>query len=148
MLARILPYPRTHPDSTNFRYSHRFDPFPVFIGTVFRYSHGFYFIPVLARILLFCGTHPYSTIYRYSSGRFFDTPKDSSFSPYSPGFIHFSVLTQIRLFSGIRRDCFSILARILPLPGTRPDSAILRYSHRFDHIPVFVGKVFRYSQGL
>ena len=28
-------------------------------------------------------------------------------------------------------DRFSVLARILPFPGTRPDSTIFRYSHSF-----------------
>ena len=32
-------------------------------------------------------------------------------------------------FLGTRRDSFSILGRILPFPGTRPDSTIFRYSH-------------------
>ena len=39
---------------------------------------------------------------------------------------------QIRPFSGIRLESFSILARILPFPGTRPGSAIFRYSHGSD----------------
>ena len=57
ILARILPFPSNLPDSTIFRYSHTFDPFPVLVRTIFRYSHGFYLFPVLNRILLFFTTH-------------------------------------------------------------------------------------------
>ena len=63
ILARILPFPSTLPDSTIFRYSHSFDPFPVLVRTIFRYSHGFYPFTVLNRILLFLGTHIDSTIF-------------------------------------------------------------------------------------
>ena len=40
ILPQIVPFPGTCPDSTIFRYSQRFNPFPVLVGTVFRYSHG------------------------------------------------------------------------------------------------------------
>ena len=83
----------------------------------------------------------------YSSGRFFDTRRDSTFSRYSPGFHHFSVLTQIRPFSGSRRDRFSKVARILSFPGTRPNSTVFQYLHRFNPFPVLAGTVFRYSHG-
>ena len=85
ILERILPFRGTRPDYIIFRYSHRFDPFSVHVGTVFRYSNGFYLFLVLARILLFFGTHTDSTLFRYSSGQFFDTRTDSTFSRYSPG---------------------------------------------------------------
>ena len=97
-----------------------------------------------------------------------------SFLRYSPTFYHFLVLTQIRpffgnprdsfsilariihflvlagtdcTFSGTRRNIFSILVGILPLPGNRPDSTLFRYSHRFHHFPVLARTVFRYSNG-
>ena len=92
-LARILPFPGTRPDSTIFRYSHRFDPFPVLVGTVLEYSHGFYLFPVHAPILSFFGTPTDSTLFQYSLGKFFDTSTDSTFSPYSPGFYRFSVFS-------------------------------------------------------
>ena len=63
ILARILPFPGTLPNSTIFRYSHWFDPFPVLVRTIFRYSHGFYLFPVLARILSYFGIHIDSTIF-------------------------------------------------------------------------------------
>ena len=79
VLARILSFSGTDADSTIFRYSfgqffctrrdstfsryspgfyhfwysHRFNPFPVLVGTIFGHSHGFYLFPVLARILPF-----------------------------------------------------------------------------------------------
>ena len=77
--------------------------------------------------------------------QFFDTRRDSSFPRYSHGFDHFSVLTLIGHFSGTHPNSFSILARILLLPGTRPDSTIFRYAHRFDPFRVLAGTVFRYS---
>ena len=51
----------------------------------------------------------------------------------------------IRPFSGTRRDSFSTLARILPFPGTDPDSAIFRYPHRVDPFLVHPGTLFRHS---
>ena len=85
MLARILLFFNTPPDSTIFQYSDRFDPFPLFTGKDFRCSHGFYLFPgthldifsILARIVPFPGTHPDSTI--------FGTPTDSSLFRYSRG---------------------------------------------------------------
>ena len=111
----------THPDSTIFRYSHSFEPFLVLVRTLFRYSHGFYLFPVLVGSLPFFCTRTYSIPFRYSPGQFFDTRTDSTISRYSPGFFHFSVHTVIRPFSRTRRDTFSILARILPFPGTHLD---------------------------
>ena len=86
-------------------------------------------------------------IFTYSPGQFFDTRTDSTFSWYLPGFYHSSVLTQIRPFFGTRRDSFSILEGILLFPGTDPDSAIFRYSHRFDPFSILAGIVCRYSHG-
>ena len=37
ILALFLPFPGTRPDSIIFRYSQRFDPFPVLVGTTFGY---------------------------------------------------------------------------------------------------------------
>ena len=129
ILARILPFPGTRPDSTIFPYSHCIDPFPVLVGRIFQYLHGFYLFPVLIRILPFFGTHTHSTLFQYSPGHFFDTRTDSTFSRYSPRFYHFWVLTLIRPFSYTCPDTFSILARILPFAGTLPDFTICRYSH-------------------
>ena len=85
ILARILPFHGICPYSTIFRYSHRFDPFPVLTGTVFRYSYGFYLFPVLAQILPFFDTHTDSTLFWYSLGQFFETRHDSTFGRYSLG---------------------------------------------------------------
>ena len=89
ILARILRFPATRPNTAIFWYSHRFDRFPILVGYVFRYSHGFHLYPVLARILLIFGTRKDSTIFRYSSGQFFDTRTDSTFSRYLPEYCHF-----------------------------------------------------------
>ena len=92
---------------------------------------------------------------------------------YSPGFYHFLELALIGPFFGSHPNSFSILARILPFPGTRPDITIFWYSTEklFDtrtdstfsrHSPVFyhiselpvngpfsvlTGTIFRYSHG-
>ena len=129
ILGRILTFPGTRPDSTNFRYSHLFNPIPILARIVFPYSHGFYLFLLLARILLFFGTHTDSTLFRYSPEHSLDTRTDSNFSGYSPRFYYFSVLTLIRPCSGTRPHSFSILPRILPFHATRPDSTIFRYSH-------------------
>ena len=100
ILVPILAFPCSRPDSTIFRYSHRFDPFQILAERVFRYSYRFYLFRVLPRILPFFGTHTDSTLFRYSLGQFFDTRTNSTISRYLPGFYHFSVLTQIRPFSG------------------------------------------------
>ena len=122
LLARILPSPGTAPDSTIFLCSQIFDSFLVLVGNVFGYSDGLYHFTVLARILPFFGTLIDSTLFRYSWGQLLVTRTNSTFYLYSPGFYHFSVFPQIRPLSGTRRECFFILARILPFPGTRPDS--------------------------
>ena len=127
--ARILPFPGARPDSTNFWYSHSFYHFSVFARAVFRYSHGFYLFPVLTRILPLFGTHTNSTFFRNSSGQSFNNRTDSTFSRYSPGFYHFQVRTLIFPLFDPLPDSFSVLARILPFPGTRPNFRILWYSH-------------------
>ena len=127
VLARILAFLGTRPDSTIFQYSLRFHPFRVLARRVFRYSYRFYLFPVLTRILPLSGTHTDSTLSRYSSGEFFGTLMDSTISGYSPGFYQFFVFTLILPFSETRLYRFSIVARILPFPGTPPDSTVFRY---------------------
>ena len=104
LLVRILPFPGTHPDSTIFWYAHRLYPLPILVGTLFRYSHGFYLFLVLARILQFLGTYKDCTPFRYSSRQFFATRTDSTFSP--------------------------VLTRILPFLGTHINCTFFRYSSR------------------
>ena len=55
------------------------------------------------------------------------------------------VLKLILPFFGTRSDSYSILARILPLPGSRPDTIYFRSSHWFNPFLVLAGTVFRYS---
>ena len=85
--------------------------------------------PVLARILQISGTQTDSIFFRNSSGKFFKSGTESTFSRYSPRFYHFLVLTLILHFSETRQNSFSIVARILPFPRTRPDSTNFWYSH-------------------
>ena len=73
ILARILLFPGTHPDSAIFRYSHSFKPFSVLARTIFRHTLGFYLFPVLARILSSFDTQIDSTLLRYLPKQFFDT---------------------------------------------------------------------------
>ena len=128
-MVRILPFPGSCPDSTIFRYSHRFYPFWILVQTVFLYSNGFYLFPVLTPILPIFGIHTVSTFFRNSPGQFFNSGTDSTFSRYSPGIYNFPLLTQILPFSDTRPDTFFVLARILPFPGTPTDSNIFWYSH-------------------
>ena len=129
-MTLILPFFGTRPKC-----------FSVLVQTVFWYSHGFYFFPILARILRFSGTDTYSTIFRYSSGTrpnstllwywlgfylsryspgpFFSTRPDSTFLRYSPRFY------LLRYSPGFYPS--SEHARILPFSGTCPDSTFLRY---------------------
>ena len=83
----------TRTDSTFSRHSPGFNnfmvltlilPFFVLVRTVFRHSHGFHLLQVVARIQQFCGAHTDSTIFLYWSGQFFGTRTDSTFSRYSP----------------------------------------------------------------
>ena len=129
----------THRDSTFSRYSLGFHhilvvtqirPFSCTLRDNFSILVGFFYLfPVLARILLFFGTHTDSALLRYSPAQFFDTRTVSIFSWYTPAFYHFSVIKLIRPFSRGHRDNFSILAHILPFPGSRPDSTTFRNSH-------------------
>ena len=72
---------------------------------------------------------------------------DSSFSRHSPGFYHFPVLTLIPPFSETRSNSFSKVPRILPFPGTRPDSTIFQYSHWFYPFRKLVRTVFQRCHG-
>ena len=126
ILVRILPFPGTRLDSTFFLFSDRFDPFPVLVGTVFRYSYafylsqyssGFYHFSVLTQIRPFAGT-----------------PQDS-----------FSILVRILAFPDTRPDStiFRYSHRFDPFRyslgqffDTRTDSTFSRYSPGFDHISV------------
>ena len=131
-------FPGTRSNSTIFGYSHRLYHLLNIVRTVFRYSDGFYLIPVLARILPFFGTHtnhtPFRTLFRYSHG-----------------FYLFPVLARILPLLGTRTDCtlfgyssghFFGTSTDSTFPGTRPNSTIFRYRHRFDPFPVLAGKVF------
>ena len=128
-MIRRPPRSTLFPYTTLFRSrcSHRFDPFPVHAGKVFRYAHGLYLFRVLAWILPFFDAHTDSTLFRYSPGKFFYTRTDCTFSGYSPEFYHFSMLTQIRPFSGTPRESFSILTQIRPFSVNRRES--FRYAH-------------------
>ena len=139
ILARILPFPSTRPDSIIFRYSNIFDPFPVLVGTTFGYSHGFYHFPVLARILPFFGTHTDATLFRYSSGQFFatrtivpfpDTRSDSTFFRYSHRFDPFPVLVGIVFGYSHGFYIFPVLVGMPPFFGTPTDSTLFPYSSR------------------
>ena len=134
----MLPFFGSHTDS---------NIFPVLLGTVFRYSYGFYLFPVLAWILQYFGTQIDSILFRYSRGQFLDTRTDSTFSRYSSGFYHFSVLTQILIFFRFSSGQFCDTRTDSTFSGTRLDSTIFRYSDRFDPFPVLAGIVFRYSYG-
>ena len=146
VLARFLTFPGTRPDSTIFGYAKRLYPLPILVRTLFRYSQGFYLFPVLVQILLFLGEHTDCTLFRYSSGQCFDTRTNSTFSRYSPIF-NFWVRKKIVPSSDTRPDSISILTRILPFPGTHPDSTIFGYSQRLYLLPILVRTVFRYSDG-
>ena len=99
VLARILSFFGTYPDST-----------------IFRYSFGQFFC-----------TSTDSTFSRYSFGQFFGTRTESTFFRYSPVFYHFPILTRIPPFFSTRSDIFSVLARNLHFSGTCPDSIIFPY---------------------
>ena len=140
LLARIIPFPSTRPDSTIFWYSNWFYHYSVLVRTVFRYSHGFYLYRVVAGILLFSGPHTDSTIFRYSLGKFVVTRTDYTLSRYSPPdstifrhshwFYHFSILVQtVSRYSHVFY-LFPVVARILSFSGTDPDITIFRYSSR------------------
>ena len=149
----MLPFPGTDPDSGIFRYSHRFDPFPVLPGIVIRNSHGFYLFPVLARmmpfwvltqirplfgtprdsyskltrILPFPGTDPDFCIFRYS--HIFDPfpVLPDTVSLYSHGFYHSPVLTRMMPFLGTHTDTTLFWHSPGQLFETRMDSTFSRY---------------------
>ena len=137
IIATILPFPATRPDSTIFWYSNRFDPFPIIVGTIFRHTHGFYLFPVLTRILPFFGTHtdsPFSSTRRDSFSiiarilPFLGTNPDSAILRYSHRFDPFSVLhgTVFRHSHGF--NLFPVLTRMMPFLGTHIDSTLFRHS--------------------
>ena len=128
ILAWILPFPSTRPDSTIFGYAHRLYPLSILFRPLFRYSHGFLLFRVVGRNVPFFGTHAESTLLRYSSEQFFGTRMDPTLSRYSPGFYHLCVRSQILPHSETPPDTFSILARILPFPDTRANAIICRFS--------------------
>ena len=125
--ARIPTFAGTRPDSAMFRYSHSFYHFSVLVRTVFRHSHGFHLLLVVAGFNNFLAL----TL----NLPFFGTGPDS-----------FSALARIPPFAGSRPiqqfcgahtdstifrtgpDSFSALARIPPFAGSRPDSTIDRKS--------------------
>ena len=128
----------TRTDSTFCRYSPGFNnvpvltlilPFSVLVRTVLRYSHGFHLLPVLARIQHFFGSHTDSTIFPYWSGQFFGTRTDCTFCGFSPGFSNVPIHTLILPFFHTGPNSFSVLARMPPFTGTRPDSTIFPCSH-------------------
>ena len=87
----ILPDPGSPPESPIYRSSRGFYLCSILDRSVFRYSHGFYYILVMPRILPFIGVHADSTIFPYSIGRFSilarilpdpDSPPDSAIYRY------------------------------------------------------------------
>ena len=124
VLARILLDPDSPPDSSIYRYSRGFYPFPIPARSVFRYSHGFYLIPVLPgfyHFSVFTLMVSYSGTRRVSfsvHGRILPDPGSDRDSTT------FLVFPLMASFFGTRRVRFSVLAQILPDPGTGPDSTI------------------------
>ena len=183
VLTWILQFLRTPTDSTLFRYSprqffssHTDSTFTWYSpdSIIFRYSHGFYHFSVLARIVSFPGTRPDSTFFGYLPGFYqfryshwlypfpvltltgFRYSPNSIIFRYSTRVYHFYVLSWILPYFGIRPDSFSVFARILPLPGTRPillffgthtDSTIFRYSPGQFFGTRTNSKIFRHSPG-
>ena len=153
VLALILPFSSTRPDSSILRYSPEFYHFlalawilPFFDTNLDLTFPGTCLDPssVLVRILHFSGTRLDSTILWYSS-RFYPSPVLTWILPfsvlartlflYSPRFYPSPVVVRILPFSGTdldstflstRPDPFSVLARILPFSSTRLDSTLLR----------------------
>ena len=146
VLARNLSFLGTRPDSTFFRYSHGFYYFPVLIWTLFRYWHEIFLFREVARMLPFFDTRTDSTIFRCSYGKFFGTRTESFFSGNTPVYYYFLIHAQILPFSGTHMDSFLVLTQNHSVPGTRADSTICPYSHGFCHFPVLIWTVFRYSR--
>ena len=127
VLARILHFSSTRPNSILLRYSLGFN--------LSQYSLG----PFLGTrtILPFSGTRPDSTILLYSPRLYL--------SQYSPGLYFSSILAQILPFFGTSLDSTILwyspryyLSRYSPRPffGTCPDSTLFRYSPGFYLSPV------------
>ena len=147
MLARILPDLGSPLDSAIYQDSCGFYPFPIPDWSVFRYSHGFYLIPIVPRILPIIGIQANSSFFRYLTDQFFGTRTDSTRSLEFLGFCRLSVFMLILRFSDTRSVSFSVLARILLDPDSPPDSSIYRYSRGFYPFPIPARSVFRYLHG-
>ena len=119
-MASLPPFSSVVPRHRARVRSPEFHHFPVLARTLLRYSPGFYPFSVLARNILryspgpFSGTCP--ELFRYLPEPFSSTCPEPSpvlartLFRYSPEFYPFSVL-----------------ARILPFFGTRPNSTVFRY---------------------
>ena len=97
----------------------------LFRSTVFRHSHGFHLLQVVARIPQFSGAHTESTIFPYWFGQFFGTRTDSTFCQYLPGFKNVPLLTLILPFFCTGPDSFSVQVQ-----------TVFRYSPGFNNFPV------------
>ena len=137
IVARILSFLGTCPDSTIFRYSHWIYPFSKLVQTVFQYWHGSTFSPyapglyhfqVLALILPFSDTRPESFSLLARIVHFPDIRPDSTIVWYSQWCYPFPILvrTVFRYSHGFY--LFSVLAQIVPISGTHTDSTLFRNS--------------------
>ena len=117
--ARIQQFSGAHIESTIFRYwSGQF--FGTRTDSSFsRYSPGFNNFLVVTLILPFFVL--VRTVFRHSH--------EFHLLLESPGFNNFLALTLNLPFFGTGPDSFSVLARIPPFPGTRPESTIFWCSH-------------------
>ena len=136
IIARILPFSCTRPDSIIFRYLPWFYHFSVLFRTVFdtrtdstfsRYSPAFHHFPVLTLILPFFDTGSDSVSVLARMVPFPGTRPNSIIFLYWPWFYHLPVLirTVFRYSHGFY--LFQVLARILSFSGTDPDSTIFWY---------------------
>ena len=131
-LARILPFPGTHPDLSpvlaripHFWHSPGFHPFSILTQTLLRYSRGFHLFGTRPNFYFF-GTCPDSALFLYSLGFYFlGTRPNSTFSGTRPD----------PPFSGTRPDPFLVLARIHPSP-------VLAW---IPHFPILIRTLLRYS---
>ena len=78
VLGRILPDPGSPLDYAIYQDSRGFFPFPIPNRSVFRYSRGFYLIPVIPWMLPFISIHADSTLFQFSPDHFFGTGTDST----------------------------------------------------------------------
>ena len=157
IVARILPFLGTLPDSTIFRYSHWFSHFSILVRILIfsdwnwcgrsRKDHFYMSIwNICLQKNAFCFmqctcniSKMYVEYFQWYGGADYGGFHGwhhriwryiwGMFFRYSPGFYPFSVLTLILPFSETHPDCFSIVARILPFP---------RYSPGFYHFPVLI----------